>query len=99
LHIFSVDHEIAGRGPKIGERASARSPIFGYSLNFCEVLILQATLVKDTSRGGHYAPPRFLPVIVCFSIILWDFVDLPGASHLHFLKEMVLRYEQQLAIN
>ena len=37
--IFSRSR-IAGRGPKIGERADARSPIFGYSLNFREVLIL-----------------------------------------------------------
>jgi hypothetical protein len=29
---------MAGRGPKIGERAYARSPIFGYSLSFREVL-------------------------------------------------------------
>jgi hypothetical protein len=31
---------MAGRGPKIGERAYARSPIFGYSLSFREVLIV-----------------------------------------------------------
>jgi hypothetical protein len=37
---LSVDHEMAGKGPKIGERPSARSPIFGYSLNFREVLIV-----------------------------------------------------------
>jgi hypothetical protein len=34
----SVDHEMAGRGPEIGERAYARSPISGYSLSFREVL-------------------------------------------------------------
>jgi hypothetical protein len=36
-----IDHEMAGKGPKIGERAYAHSPIFGYSLSFREVLIME----------------------------------------------------------
>jgi hypothetical protein len=38
--LYSVDHEIAGRSPKIGEQAYACSPIFGYLLDFREILIL-----------------------------------------------------------
>jgi len=39
---------MARRSPKIGERAYARSPIFGYPLNFREVLII-STMVDGTS--------------------------------------------------
>ena len=46
LYLLSVDHEMAGRGPKIGERAYARSPIFGYSLSFREVLIIEIEFGK-----------------------------------------------------
>ena len=31
---------MAGRSPKLGERAYARSPNFGYSFDFREVLII-----------------------------------------------------------
>jgi hypothetical protein len=40
---------MAGRGPKIGERAYARSPIFGNSLSFREVLIIY---VQEQSMGN-----------------------------------------------
>jgi len=39
--LLSVDHEKIGTGPKIGVRAYARTPIFGYSFNFREVLTLE----------------------------------------------------------
>jgi len=42
----SLSTEMAGRGPKIGERAYARSPIFGYSLSFREVLIIEIEFGK-----------------------------------------------------
>ena len=54
----SVDHEIAGRGPKIGERASARSPIFGYSLNFREVLKMVGAGKKDYKKDSGFIIAR-----------------------------------------
>ena len=45
-YYLKKDDPIAGRGPKIGERADARSPIFGYSLNFREVLIMACSSVS-----------------------------------------------------
>jgi hypothetical protein len=39
LYVLSVDYEIPGRSPKIGERTYVRSPIFGYSFGFREALI------------------------------------------------------------
>ncbi len=38
--VLSVDHEMAGRSPKLGERVYARSPNFGYPLNFRELLTI-----------------------------------------------------------
>jgi hypothetical protein len=45
IFLLSVDHEITGRSPKIGERAYARSPIFGYSFGFREVLTIGLLLI------------------------------------------------------
>jgi len=42
---------VAGRSPKIGERAYARSPIFGYSLNFREVLNIYAVIRHPVYAG------------------------------------------------
>jgi hypothetical protein len=53
IYPFSVDHEIAGRGPKIGERAYARSPIFGNSFEFREVLILTKNISKVANSSSH----------------------------------------------
>ena len=39
---YSVDHETAGGSPKIGERTYVRSPIFGNTFDFREVLILKS---------------------------------------------------------
>jgi hypothetical protein len=39
---LSVDHEIAGRSPKSGERVYTLSPDFGYFLNIREVLVIFA---------------------------------------------------------
>jgi cation diffusion facilitator family transporter len=56
---YSVDHEIAGRNPKIGGRAYARPPIFGNSFDFREVLILYnqhwRTLLKSRSYLKRFA--------------------------------------------
>jgi hypothetical protein len=38
--VNSVDPETAERSPKTGVRAYARTPVFGYLLNFREVLII-----------------------------------------------------------
>jgi chromosome partitioning protein len=46
---------MAGRSPKIGERAYARSPIFGYPLNFREVLIIILAPQQIQIRGGFAA--------------------------------------------
>jgi hypothetical protein len=37
---ISVDHEIAGKSPKLGVRADARTPNFGYPYNICDLLNL-----------------------------------------------------------
>jgi hypothetical protein len=60
--LLSVDHEKAGKSPKLGERAYARSPNFGYSFDFREVLIIRSIYEKTRccdwlrlcqSRGKH----------------------------------------------
>jgi hypothetical protein len=38
--VKSENHEIIGKSPKSGVRPHARTPDFGYSLNFREVLEL-----------------------------------------------------------
>ena len=45
-HTLSVDHESTGRGPKTGVRAYARTPVFGYSFNFREVLTLPMKVAR-----------------------------------------------------
>ena len=59
----------------------------------------RAALTKLAFRGGQHAPYSFLPVSLCFSIILWNFIHLPGASHMQPIKEMALRHERQLTID
>jgi quinol monooxygenase YgiN len=51
---------MAGRGPKIGERAYARSPIFGYSLSFREVLIMLVAKMVVERRTLMSGPIVFI---------------------------------------
>ena len=37
---LSVDHETIKGSPKTGVRAYARTPVFGESFSFCEVLVI-----------------------------------------------------------
>ena len=85
---------MAGRSPNLGVRAYARTPKFGYPLNFREVLIIAiAAVIAGVTQLLSSAVPA--NSYVWPAAILWPIVLLIAAVQLLLYREPEGAYEAE----